>query len=62
MRKVPSQRGLKFRVVCSWCGVVIRRAADKDASGMCLACCRRMFNEYLRAGRQHADAFHASDR
>lgn len=40
---------LTFKVQCSWCGNIIRRANTKDSHGMCLKCYARMLGEYGRA-------------
>ena len=48
MNKQLSQDELRFKVVCSWCGVVIRRASVKDSHGMCLKCYARMLREHSR--------------
>ena len=51
-------RGLReraaFKVLCEWCGGLIRRSSVKDSRGMCLTCYARMLNEHFRqhqAGR-----------
>jgi hypothetical protein len=38
--------GDEFKVVCTWCGVIIRRAKSKDSQGMCLKCYARMLGEH----------------
>jgi hypothetical protein len=43
-RKVETGE-LNFKVVCTWCGVVIRRTSAKDSHGMCLKCYSRMLSE-----------------
>jgi hypothetical protein len=40
--------GLKFKVVCAWCGALIRLRERKDSEGMCAACFRRLLHEHIR--------------
>lgn len=37
-----------FKVVCVWCGGLIRHSPVKESRGMCLACYARMLNEHFR--------------
>jgi len=50
------------KVVCAWCGGVIRGAAEKDALRMCQPCFARMMREHSRAHQQQSSPRHASDR
>jgi hypothetical protein len=50
------------KVVCAWCGGVIRSAASKAAQRMCQPCFARMMREHSRAHRQGAARSYASDR
>jgi hypothetical protein len=40
-----------FKVVCTWCGGLIRHSHVKDSRGMCPECYARLLNEYLRPQR-----------
>ena len=42
--------GGDFKVVCTWCGVIIRHTKAKDSQGMCLKCYARILGEH---GRSH---------
>lgn len=52
MNREAERNGEQFKVVCTWCGVVIRRAQAKDSHGMCLRCYARMLDE---RGHAHGD-------
>ena len=52
----------EFRVVCTWCGVVIRRAKTKDSQGMCLKCYARMLGEHGHSHERDDGSHWASDR
>ena len=39
-----------YKVVCAWCGGVIRHDHVKESRGMCLECYARMLNDYNRRG------------
>ena len=54
--------GSEFKVVCTWCGVVIRRAETKDSQGMCLKCYARMLGEHVHSHERDAAPRRASDR
>jgi ribosomal protein L40E len=54
MSNEPAQDRLTFKVVCTWCGAVIRLDTAKESRGMCLRCYARMLSEHGRAG-QHGD-------
>jgi hypothetical protein len=43
-RKVETEEA-RFKMVCTWCGVLIRRTSAKDSHGMCLKCYARMLSE-----------------
>ena len=40
------------KVICSWCGAVIRANAEADAEQMCLICHARMLNDYFQKIRK----------
>lgn len=46
MNGETSREELKFKVMCAWCGSVIRRTSVKDSHGMCLKCYARMLGEH----------------
>ena len=50
------------RVVCAWCGGVIRSAASKATKRMCQPCFARMMREYSRAHQPQSVLPHASER
>jgi hypothetical protein len=50
------------KVVCVWCGGVIREAAGKGAKRMCQPCFARMMREHSRAHQPQAGLPHASER
>ncbi|HWW76059.1 MAG TPA: hypothetical protein VNZ44_11705 [Pyrinomonadaceae bacterium] len=63
MRDEGAPRGVEgLKVVCAWCGGVIRAAASKPSQGMCQACFARMMQEHGRAHRTGAGWRDASDR
>ncbi|HEY0080408.1 MAG TPA: hypothetical protein VGB73_17500 [Pyrinomonadaceae bacterium] len=43
----PEQKIRDFKVVCAWCGVVIRRNSTKDSQGMCQECYAGMLRDYI---------------
>jgi hypothetical protein len=47
--------GARFKVVCSWCRVVMSKDAPKDAERMCADCFRRMMDGYTRTLQQAHD-------
>ncbi len=51
-----------FKVVCTWCGVVIRRTNVKDSHGMCLKCYANMLGEHGRSHESGQMLRWASDR
>ena len=51
-----------FKVVCVWCGDVIRFNQSKDSKGMCLKCHARMMHEYNLTHMQGGTALRASER
>jgi len=57
-----SKGGTAFRVVCTWCGDVIRRDNPKESRGMCAKCYTRMLSEYTRPLQQSRTTPGASER
>ena len=53
MKRENLQSGSGFKVVCVWCGGVIRHSSVKDSRGMCLECYARLLNDHFRP--QQAD-------
>jgi hypothetical protein len=51
-----------FRVVCTWCGDVIRSDNPKESRGMCAGCYARMLSEYTRQLQQARNPPEASER
>jgi hypothetical protein len=51
-----------FRVVCAWCGDVIRSDNRKESRGMCAECYARMLSEYTRPLQPTRNAPEASQR
>jgi hypothetical protein len=63
MREVEAPQGDgRTKVVCAWCGGVIRPAAAKPSKGMCQTCFAHMMREHSRAHRLRAGHGDASDR
>lgn len=63
MKEVESKRGGgSLKVVCVWCGGVIRPDAAKPSKGMCQTCFARMMHEHSRAHRLRAGLRDASER
>lgn len=61
--KVGGRRGEEApKVVCVWCGEVIRSAASKARKRMCQPCFARMMREYSRAHQPQSALPHASER
>jgi hypothetical protein len=54
--------GGRPKVVCVWCGGVIRSDAAKAAKRMCQPCFARMMREHSRAHMRDAVRRYASDR
>lgn len=54
MRSENSQGRFGFKVVCVWCGGLIRRSDVKDSRGMCQECYARLLNEHFRPLRAAA--------
>lgn len=50
------------KVVCVWCGGVIRGDAPKATKRMCQPCFERMMSEYSRAHQRQGSLPHASER
>jgi hypothetical protein len=61
MRGEDLQRRPDYKVVCTWCGGVIRHSSVKDSRGMCLTCYAHLLNEHFRA-RRTATPSRASER
>jgi len=38
----------EFKVVCSWCGAVIKSTTEACEEQMCLICHARMLNDYFQ--------------
>jgi hypothetical protein len=51
-----------YKVVCTWCGSIIRHNNSKDSRGMCLKCYARMLSEHNSAYQQRDRRLNASDR
>lgn len=51
MTKENLQRSPTFKVVCTWCGGLIRHSHVKESRGMCLECYARLLNEHFRPFR-----------
>ena len=63
MREEEATQGVESsKVVCAWCGGVIRAAAKKPSQGMCQACFSRMMREHSRAHRLRSGWRDASER
>lgn len=50
------------KVVCVWCGGVIRAATGKAAKRMCQPCFAHMMREHSRAHQPQGSLPHASER
>jgi hypothetical protein len=48
MKNENLQLSSAFKVVCTWCGALIRHSNVKDSRGMCLECYARLLNEHFR--------------
>jgi hypothetical protein len=46
MNDEAGREELGFKVVCTWCGSLIRRTSVKDSHGMCLNCYSRMLGQH----------------
>jgi hypothetical protein len=51
-----------FKVVCVWCGDVIRFNHSKNSQGMCMKCHARMLRDYNLAHMQRDASLRASER
>ena len=51
-KQIPRRIFGSFKVVCAWCGGLIRRDRAKDSLGMCLDCYHKEMSAYLRARQQ----------
>lgn len=47
-------KGSSFKVVCVWCGGLIRHSSVKESRGMCLECYARLLNEHFRPQQANA--------
>ena len=56
------QGGSNYRVICEWCGGVIRHNNSKESRGMCLTCYARMLQEHQRAYQLDHRQARASER
>jgi hypothetical protein len=56
MKKQNLQDATSFKVVCTWCGTLIRHNNVKDSRGMCLECYARLLNEHFRPLRANLPA------
>ena len=56
------RRGVGYRVICAWCGVIIRHNSRKESAGMCSSCYARMFSEHMRPHQESGKGLKASDR
>lgn len=54
MKNEKAERSPGFKVVCTWCGGLIRHNHVKDSRGMCLECYARLLNEHFRPFRAGA--------
>ena len=61
MRVEDLQGRPDYKVVCTWCGGLIRHSNVKDSRGMCLKCYARLLDEHLRPRRAASQA-RASER
>lgn len=66
-RKSSNEQGLNsgrtnHRIVCSWCGAVIRTNAEANEEQMCLICHARMLNDYFQKMKKVSDERRASRR
>jgi hypothetical protein len=52
---------IRFKILCAWCGRLIRRDPHEDGLGMCLDCYRKELGKYLGTQRD-SNALAASDR
>jgi hypothetical protein len=43
-----SQGHVGYKVLCAWCGSLIRHDSIKESRGMCLECYARMLHDYNR--------------
>jgi hypothetical protein len=63
MREADVMQGDKMsKVVCVWCGGVIRLAAVKPSQGMCQTCFAHMMREHCREHRLRPGRGGASER
>jgi hypothetical protein len=43
------------KVVCTWCGAIIRSNAEENEEQMCLICHARMLNDYFQKIKRVSD-------
>ncbi|HWS54689.1 MAG TPA: hypothetical protein VN228_11200 [Pyrinomonadaceae bacterium] len=56
MKNETLQGATNFKVVCTWCGALIRHSHIKDSRGMCQNCYARLLNEHFRPLRANLPA------
>ncbi len=49
MKSKTSRENVNFKVMCVWCGGIIRHSNVKESRGMCLICYARMLDQHFRA-------------
>lgn len=42
----------RFKIVCSWCGTLIRSGTQAEGEQMCLICHARLLNDYFQKIRK----------
>jgi hypothetical protein len=52
IENLPNDTNLAYKVICSWCGAVIRSSTSAAPDQMCLICHARMLNDYFQRLRQ----------
>ena len=52
---LPEEAMPAFKVICSWCGAVIRSSTGETRGQMCLICHARMLNDYFQRLRHISD-------
>jgi hypothetical protein len=55
VENLPNDTNLTYKVICSWCGTVIRSSTSDTPDQMCLICHARMLNDYFQRLRQLSD-------
>lgn len=59
--KLSRRARARFKIMCAWCGRLIRRDPIEDGLGMCLDCYHRELSRYLRTHKE-PNVLAASDR